>query len=74
MKILITGGAGFIASEIVTQLTETDHNIVVMDILAKQIHGKNPKCSYLYSRIKDKCNFIYADVCDYNIEKSLKRN
>lgn len=73
MNILITGGAGFIGSEIIMQLSNTKYNIVVMDILSEQIHGKNPKSSYLYSRIKDKCNFIQADICNYNMMKNALR-
>lgn len=41
MKILITGGAGFIGSEIVNSLGMPAESIVVLDALTEQIHGKN---------------------------------
>lgn len=73
MKILITGGAGFIGSEILNQLTSCDHEITVLDSLAQQIHGVDPeRNSFLYSRIKGKCNFIKGDVRDYQtVEKAI---
>ena len=41
MKVLVTGGAGFIGSEIVKQLRDkTEAEIVVLDALTKQIHGE----------------------------------
>ncbi len=68
MKILITGGAGFIGSEIITQIyQEGSHDILVLDNLSKQIHGINPEESYLYSRIKDKCTFIKGDIREFEI-------
>ena len=67
-KILITGGAGFIGTEITNQLYETgDWEITVIDAMTKQIHGENWKQSYLYNKIRDKCNFIHGDVRDFSI-------
>ena len=44
MKVLVTGGAGFIGSEIVKQLRDkTEAEIVVLDALTKQIHGEDPE-------------------------------
>ena len=73
-NVLITGGAGFIGSEIVTKLYENkEWNIIVLDLLSEQIHGKNAEESYLYNRIKDKCNFIKCDVRDYeSVRKSVE--
>ena len=33
MKVLITGGAGFIGSEMVRQLADTSHDVYVLDAL-----------------------------------------
>ena len=69
-KILITGGAGFIGSEIVTNLYETkEWSITVFDALTEQIHGQNAEESYLYNRIKDKCSFIKGDIRDFDVVK-----
>ena len=41
-NILITGGAGFIGSEIVKQLYKSrEWNITVIDSMTEQIHGKD---------------------------------
>ena len=39
MKILITGGAGFIGSNLALKLKDLGNEVVVMDNLSKQIHG-----------------------------------
>ena len=67
-KVLITGGAGFIGSELVNQLYDLgEYEITVLDCMTEQIHGSNWHNSYLYNKIKDKCNFIYGDVRDYDV-------
>lgn len=63
-KILITGGAGFIGSEIVKQLSKTnEYKITVLDAMTKQIHGEQWQKSYLYREIKNRCHFIKGDIC-----------
>jgi dTDP-L-rhamnose 4-epimerase len=61
-NILVTGGAGFIGSSISLKLIDKGYRVTVLDNLSKQIHGEHPEQSYLYSRIKNKVNFIYGDV------------
>lgn len=74
-SILITGGAGFIGSEIVKQLHEADrYEITVLDSMTEQIHGTEYEKSYLFGIIKDKCRFIKADVRDYQCIKNAIRN
>lgn len=74
MKILITGGAGFIGSNLAQKLIEKGHAITVLDNLSPQIHGDNPKqTSPLYQSIKDKVNFIEGSVTHKeDWEKALK--
>ncbi|OEE57325.1 epimerase [Enterovibrio norvegicus] len=57
MKVLITGGAGFIGSNVVNKLYSLNHEVVVIDNLSKQIHGEVPEDSVLYKSIADKCEF-----------------
>jgi dTDP-L-rhamnose 4-epimerase len=75
-KILLTGGAGFIGNELVNQLYNLgEYYITVIDCMTEQIHGYNWKESYLYNNIKDKCNFIYGDIRDFDIvEKAVADN
>lgn len=65
MRVLITGGAGFIGSHIALKLIEKGYEVTVLDNLLEQIHGADPdRTSPLYCSIKDKVRFINADVCD----------
>ncbi|WP_293892622.1 SDR family NAD(P)-dependent oxidoreductase [Flavobacterium sp.] len=60
-NVLITGGAGFIGSNLALKLINQGYSITVLDNLSEQIHG-NPDTSTLYQSIKDKVNFIQGDV------------
>lgn len=63
MNILITGGAGFIGSNLTLKLIEKGHHITVLDNLSPQIHGDNPKeFSPLYKSIEGKVHFIEGTV------------
>jgi len=64
MKILITGGAGFIGANLVTRLHAEGHAIRVLDTLSPQIHGAEPSASPLRRQIEGKCEFILGSVCD----------
>lgn len=62
-NILITGGAGFIGSNLALALIEKGYKITVLDNLSPQIHGENTKdSSPLYNSIKDKVTFINGTV------------
>lgn len=62
-NILITGGAGFIGSNLALKLISKGYNITVLDNLSEQIHGSNPENdSPLYLSIKGKINFIKGTV------------
>lgn len=62
-NVLITGGAGFIGSNIALKLVAKGVNVTVLDSLSEQIHGKNPEeTSPLYLSIKDKVRFIKGSV------------
>jgi dTDP-L-rhamnose 4-epimerase len=62
-NILITGGAGFIGSNLALKLIDRGYKITVLDNLSKQIHGENPEVtSPLFQSIKDKVTFIEGTV------------
>jgi len=73
-KILITGGAGFIGSNLALKLINKGYIVTVLDNLSPQIHGDNPeKESPLYRSICDKVNFIKGSVTSRpDWEKALK--
>lgn len=65
MKILITGGCGFIGKALTRQLLHEKHNVTVID---------NSPNIILNS---DKCNYIFTDLCNKNdniIETEIQRN
>ena len=62
-NILITGGAGFIGSNVELKLLEKGYRVTVLDSLSPQIHGENPEqTSPLYRNIIGKVNFIKGSV------------
>lgn len=62
-NILITGGAGFIGSNLALKLIDNGYTITILDNLSKQIHGNDPKnSSPLYQSIAKKVNFINGTV------------
>lgn len=58
-KILVTGGAGFIGSNLSLKLIEKGYIVTVLDNLSPQVHTRN---SSLYLSIQDKVIFIEGDV------------
>lgn len=60
-NVLITGGAGFIGSNLSRRLIEKGYNITVLDNLSPQIHGENID----YRHFKD-IKFIKGDVRNRN--------
>jgi dTDP-L-rhamnose 4-epimerase len=72
-NILITGGAGFIGSNISLKLISKGYNVTVLDNLSRQIHGDKPEeNSPLYLSIKDKVNFIKGSINDkFLLEKAI---
>lgn len=68
MKILVTGGAGFIGGHLVDRLVSEGHSVRIYDNLEPQVHGgKVP--DYL----NQDAEFIQADICDEaQLDKALE--
>ena len=75
-KILITGGAGFIGSNLALALLKRGHQVTVLDNLSEQIHGKKPEeTSPLYLSIKDEVHFIKGTVaCRETLREAIADN
>ena len=64
MKILVTGGAGFIGSHIAEYLVERGDDVTVLDNLST---GKKDNLT----KINDKINFVNGDIRDYKLLEEL---
>jgi dTDP-L-rhamnose 4-epimerase len=73
-RVLITGGAGFIGSNLANRLLDLNYEVTVLDNLSPQIHGNNPEItSPLYLSIKNKVTFILGSVNERTLlEEALK--
>jgi dTDP-L-rhamnose 4-epimerase len=59
MRVLVTGGAGFIGSHIVDALVAADHEVVVVDCLHSSAHHSqpdnlDPRVDYHWNDVKDR--------------------
>ena len=64
MEVLVTGGAGFIGSNIVDGLIEEGHKVIVVDNLST---GKK-------ENLNDKAEFYQLDIRDQELEKVFEEN
>lgn len=71
MRILITGGAGFIGSRLSVKLTDRGHKVTLLDTLSTQIHGENPYESDLVKSIPKQVVLIKGDVQDQKLMEEL---
>lgn len=66
MKILVTGGAGFIGSHTVDALLEQGHQVRILDNLQKPVHLKGkpeylpPEAEFIFGEVRDKNTLEYA--------------
>lgn len=60
MRVLVTGGAGFVGSHLVDALLAKGHRVRVYDVLDRQVHPGGRVPSYLAEDIE----FVHGDVRD----------
>ncbi|MEN6455507.1 MAG: NAD-dependent epimerase/dehydratase family protein [Prolixibacteraceae bacterium] len=72
-SILITGGAGFIGSNLARKLIAKGYRVRILDSLSRQIHGPDPEItSPLYKAIKDQVDFLKGDISSgHDLEEAV---
>jgi len=67
MRVLVTGGAGFIGSAIVDQLVARDHEVVVVDHLHPSAHAEPP------DYVNERAEYHWRDLRDIEAARDATR-
>ena len=68
MKILVTGGAGYIGSHTCVELLEAGHEVVIVD----NLYNSSPKAVERIAELSGKApEFVQADICDRDAMEAL---
>jgi dTDP-L-rhamnose 4-epimerase len=67
MRVLISGGAGFIGSSLAHALKSRGYQVTVLDVLSPQIHGENPLDSPLVRSLEGVARLVQGSVIDRSL-------
>jgi dTDP-L-rhamnose 4-epimerase len=65
MKILVSGGAGFIGLKLVKTLVESGHDVIVIDNFSDQVHGKDSIVLEAHSYLNANTDLYACDMGDF---------
>src|SRR5687767_8735408 len=61
-RVLVTGGAGFIGTNLTDRLVHEGHHVTLFDDLSRR--GADKNLAWLQEQHGSKLNFIKGDICD----------
>jgi dTDP-L-rhamnose 4-epimerase len=67
MKVLVTGGAGFIGSHLVDAYLKAGYSVRVIDNLTPQVHGALNETGMPPNYLSKEAEFIFGDICDREV-------
>lgn len=73
MRVLVTGGAGFIGSHVVDRLVERGHDVIVLDNLDPQVHGEGATTPVnIQAHLETgRVEFVHGDVRDGEVVRGV---
>jgi len=77
MKILVTGGAGFVGSHVAEYFSEKGYEVIALDNLKRgEILGKNISLEHNIEFLKglNNVSFVKGDIRDFSLLKNLRKD